>query len=80
MDLRETQAEYLEGSHVELHVRDSDEPRLTRRVTSLAHANNRPALRAHWQQGFGQALPLDLPMPPAEQNGVYRLGSAHETE
>jgi hypothetical protein len=80
MDLRETQAEYLEGSHVELHVRDSDEPRLTRRVTSLAHANNRPALRAHWQQGFGQALPPDLPMPPAEQNGVYRLGSAHETE
>jgi len=78
-DLQETQAEYLEGSHVELHVRNSDEPRLTRRVTSLAHANNRPALSAHWQQGFGQALPPDLPMP-AEQNGVSRLGSAHETE
>ena len=79
MDLQETQAEYLEGSHVELHVRNSDEPRLTRRVTSLAHANNRAALGAHWQQGFGQALPPDLPMP-AEQNGVSRLGSAHETE
>ena len=78
--LQETQDKYLEGTPVELHVRDSDEPRLTRRVTSLAHANNRPALRAHWQQGFGQALPPDLPMPQAEQNGVFRLGSAHEAE
>ena len=35
MDLQETQAEYLEGSQIELHVRNSDEPRLTRRVTPV---------------------------------------------
>lgn len=42
-------------------------------MTSLAHANNRPALRAHWRQGFGEALTPDMPTPMSEQNGMGRL-------
>ena len=73
MDIQETQAGYLEGSPVELHVRDPEKPRLTRLVTSLANVNNRPRLRTHWRRGFGEALPPDMPVPPAEQDGVSRL-------
>ena len=73
-NLQKTQAEYLEESAVELHVRDPEEPRLTRVVTSLAHANNRPRLRAHWRKGFGEALPPDMPTPVAEQDLMWRLG------
>ena len=51
--LQSDQAKYLEDSPVELHLRDSDEPRLTRRVTSLAAQNNRPALRRQWRTNFG---------------------------
>lgn len=57
---------------VELHLRDSDEPRLTRRVTSLAAQNNRPALRRHWRTDFGEPLPPDLPSP-LQGDEVYRL-------
>jgi len=51
--LQSDQAKYLEDSPVELHLRDSDEPRLTRRVTSLAAQNNRPALWRQWRTNFG---------------------------
>ncbi len=71
--IQEAQSEYLEGTHVELHTRDPDELRLPQRVTSLAQANNRPALRAHWLQGFGEALPPDLPAALPEQDGISRL-------
>ena len=63
VELQKSQAEYLDGSTVWLHVRDADNSRMTRRVTSVADANNRPALRAQWRQGFGEALPPDLPSP-----------------
>ena len=66
------QAEYLEDSAVELHLRDSDEPRLTRRVTSLADQNNRPALRRQWRTNFGEALPPDLPSH-LQGDELYRL-------
>ena len=59
--LQADQAEYLEDSPVELHVRDPEGSLRTRRVTSLAHRDNSPALRRHWRDGFGEALPPDLP-------------------
>lgn len=62
VELQRSQAAYLEDSPVELHVRDADESRVPRLVTSIAHSNNRPALRAHWRRGFKEALPPDLPI------------------
>jgi hypothetical protein len=66
IELRESQAEYLDRSAVELHIREADDPGVTRQVTSLAQADNRPALRAHWRRGFREALPPDLPSPLGE--------------
>lgn len=71
--LQAAQAEYLEGSSVELHIRDPEKPRLTRWVTSLSHANVRPLLRTQWQQGFGEALPPDIPAPAMEPGDISRL-------
>lgn len=70
--LQSGQADYLEDSPLELHLRDSDEPRLTHRVTSLAAQNNRPALRRQWRTNFGEPLPPDLPSP-LQGDEVYRL-------
>jgi len=71
--LRDNQAEYLEDSAVELHVRDPEDPRRTSRVASTALANNRPALRVRWRHGFGEPLPLDLPRPVATDGMPPRL-------
>jgi hypothetical protein len=70
--LQEDQAEYLEGSPVELHIRDPEGSFRTHRVTSLTHRNNRPALRRHWRDGLGEALPPDLPSPDRD-GGLHRL-------
>lgn len=73
--LQKSQAEYLENSPVELHLRDPDLPRETRQITSTDHANNRPGLRAQWRRGFREALPPDLPsaVPERDSLNLYRL-------
>lgn len=73
--LQKSQAEYLEDSPVELHLRDPDLPRETRQITSTDHANNRPGLRAQWRRGFREALPPDLPsaLPDGDSLNLYRL-------
>lgn len=73
--LQKSQAEYLEDSPVELHLRDSDLPRETRQITSTRHANNRSGLRAQWRRGFREALPPDLPstLPEGDSLNLYRL-------
>lgn len=70
--LQSSQTDYLDDSLVELHLRDSDEPRLTHRVTSLAAQNNRLSLRRQWRTNFGEPLPPDLPSP-LQGDEVYRL-------
>lgn len=73
--LQRSQADYLEDSPVELHLRDPDLPRGTRQITSTRHANNRPELRAQWRRGFREALPPDLPstLPEGDSLNLYRL-------
>ena len=68
--LQTSQAEYLEDSPVELHLRDPDLPQETRPVTSTREADNRPGLRAQWRLGFREALPPDLPFPLAETDNL----------
>lgn len=73
--LQKSEADYLEDSPVELHLRDPDFPRETRQITSTRHANNRPRLRAQWRGGFHEALPPDLPsaLPEGDSLNRYRL-------
>jgi hypothetical protein len=73
--LQKSQAEYLEDSPVELHLRDPDLPRETRQIASTRHANSRPGLRAQWRRGFREALPPDLPstIPEGDSLNLYRL-------
>lgn len=58
--LQAQQAAYLEDTAVELHLRDTDNPRSGRLAVSLADDNNRPKLAAQWQANFGERLPTDL--------------------
>ncbi len=70
--LQTDQADYLEESPIELHVRNPEMTYLTHKVTSMDFQNNRPALRRHWRTGFGEALPPDLPAPDRD-DGLHRL-------
>ncbi len=70
--LQSDQAAFFEDSSIELHIRDLDDPTLSKRVTSLAAQNNRPALRRQWWANFGEPLPPDLPSPlPGDE--IYRI-------
>jgi hypothetical protein len=66
LSLQDTQGEYLEDSPLFLYLRDDDDPRSTRPVTSSVHRDNRPVLRRHWREGFREALPPDLPARSAD--------------
>jgi hypothetical protein len=69
-DIQDAQTDYFEGAFIELHVRDRENPKSTRWVTSLAYADTHPNLRTHWKQGFSEALPPDFPIPSTEPGHV----------
>lgn len=62
----------LEGTRLELHLRNPEDPRETQRGVNLADENNRPLLRTQWSTAFDEALPVDLPRPPVGQEQIAR--------
>jgi len=78
-DGRKLEAQFttmLEGSRLELHLRNPDDPEDARRALSLAAENNRPAMRNAWGNEFGQPLPIDMPRAPGDAEQTVR----HMTE
>ncbi|MBK5938067.1 LPD7 domain-containing protein [Halochromatium roseum] len=70
--IQSDQADSLGAASVELHLRDPDEPHLSKQAVSLTAHNTRLELRRQWQANFDEPLPPDLPSPlPGDE--VYRV-------